>query len=163
MKINLVNMYLLPYWLTLYGGLFGLSLYFDVGFGNIAIMPNCNKLLIEKWLWIKLKLTVSNSSWRCMWVLMKRILWIVFSITNGSFFCTLSSSEPEISFWNPLKIESKWLFNCPLSLSGGQPLNPLIQLPFIGGTSSVNSAKVGSAWRKYLLFLRPWLAFTTWD
>ena len=123
-------------------------------------MPICWTISLQDI--IKRKLTASNSSCRCMWVLMNRMLWIVFSITNGSFFSIVSSSEPEISFWNPLKIESKWFFNWPLSLSGGQPLKPLLQLMFADWTSSVNSAKVGSACRKYLLLRKPWLALTTW-
>ena len=46
-----------------------------------------------------------------------KILWIVFSITNGSCLCSLDSSEPDISFWKPSKMESRCIFNCPLSLS----------------------------------------------
>ena len=62
-------------------------------------------------------LTASNSSCRCMWVLMKRMLWIVFSITKGIFLLSCRSSGPEINFWKPSKIESKCILSCPLSLS----------------------------------------------
>ena len=62
-------------------------------------------------------LTASNSSCRCMCVLMNRMLWIVFSITKGIFLLSCRSSGPEINFWKPSKIESKCILSCPLSLS----------------------------------------------
>ena len=116
-----------------------------------------------------IELTASNSSWRCMCVFIKSMLWMVFSITNGSFLSDCPSSEPDISFWNPLKIESKCSFNCPLSLSWLPlyplyPLDPLdpLELLVVAWFSSASSASVGSAWRRYLLRRRPWLALTTY-
>ena len=48
---------------------------------------------------------------------MKRMLWMVFSMTKGSFLVSCLSSEPEMSFWKPSNIESKCILSCPLSLS----------------------------------------------
>ena len=65
----------------------------------------------KKWL------TASNSSWRCMWVLINKILWIVFSITNGRGLRSRDSSEPDINFWKPSNMESRCIFSWPFSLS----------------------------------------------